>query len=123
VLALSEIRVGMVVRVRTFSSMLTEFGANPLSGNPAVSAGWCGEMNQVIGQKVRIAEIFPGVTPGVKITPLTTLPELLGCFRQYHWTLEMLELVAQPVPEHPEVSALLQLLGPPPANAVTTHPR
>jgi len=84
---------------------------------PDVRGGWCSDMDEAIGQEVRISTIF--INPdGIRITPLTTDPGIVECFNQYTWTLEMLELVDQQVLEHPEVSALLQMLGPPPASCI-----
>ena len=112
-----EIRVGMVVRVRTIESMAAEFGPHQHGGTPNVRGGWCSAMNHAIGLEVRISHIFEGSSV-VKLIPLTKTPYVLDLFNQYTWTLEMLELVDQPVLEHPEVSALLQMLGPPPASCI-----
>jgi len=116
--------------------MLLEFGADAY-GDPRVAVGWNSKMALVCGVIGRVIERRQS-TDGISLTvrPKNTSAHVWygadeenisvrSIFMDFNWSAQMFE----PIPvvvvavEDPSVSALLQLLGPPPAGALTTHPR
>ena len=138
-LSWEEASIGNLVRVRSVADMIGELGEDT-SGNPRVTAGWnhkmalvCGMTCQVVGRERRIGGYMNGI--GMVVHPedanafVWYMPDrerisVRELLRYFNWSAQMFEPIpAVVVVEDPAVSALLQLLGTPPAGALTIHPR
>jgi len=129
-----EVAEGTVVRIRSVEDMLKEFKKND-RGYPRLEVGWDRHMGIVCGLTCRVVErlwrddyTILIMQPEDDCDPLWAAgdPSPLSVFKRFTWSNETVELVTPVeavVVANPEVSALLQLLGPPPASAITAHPR
>jgi len=121
--------------------MVAEFGEDT-DGNPRVTAGWnhtmalvCGMACHVVARERRIDRYIDGIGMVVHPEDVDALvwdePDqrnirVRSLFLDFNWSAQMFEpipAVVVVVVEDPAVSALLQLLGTPPAGALTIHPR
>jgi len=139
-LSWEEASIGNRVRVRSVADMIAEFGEDG-DGSPSVDAGWnhtmalgCGLTCRVVERERRIGGYLAGIRMVVHPEDVDALvwdePDqrnirVSSIFLDFNWSAQMFE----PIPvvvvavEDPSVSALLQLLGTPPAGALTIHPR
>jgi len=139
VLSWDDAAEGTILRVRSLEDLARTFGKSKY-GNILVDVGWdrqmagaCGLACRVVARIQRSGFIELEVEPEDAldhrwslIHPLpprhagntSTVRQLLDSFT---WSTQLFEPV--PAPEHPEISALFQLLGTPPVGALTTHPR
>jgi len=133
-LSWDEVAKGSIVQIRSVEDMIEEFGRDNV-GEPRLDLGWCPFMAISCGLTCRVVERArrDGYThltlePEDDSDPRwgTGSPSPGRTLIDYSWSIQMVESVtpvAAIVVEAPEVSALLQLLGPPPASAIAAHPR
>ena len=138
-LSWEEASIGNLVRVRSVADMIEEFGEDT-DGNPCVNAGWnhkmalvCGMTCQVVDRARRIGGYLDGI--GMVVHPEDANAfvwygpdqeriSVRSLLLEFNWSAQMFEPIpAVVVVEDPSVSALLQLLGTPPAGALTVHLR
>jgi len=131
-LSWNEVTEGTIVRIRSVEDMIAEFDEDD-DGDPRIETGWDHRMGIACGLTCRVVDRFRRdyytiliLQPEDDCDPLWTAgdPSPLSALTRFTWSTEMAELVTPVeaiVVEHPEVSALLRLLGPPPASAITAH--
>ena len=129
-----EVAEGTIVRIRSVEDMLEEFGSDYVD-EPRLDLGWCTAMAISCGLTCRVVararrDSYTHLTlePEDDSDPRwgTGRPSTRSTLIDYSWSTQMVESVKLEeavVVEAPEVSALLQLLGPPPASAIMAHPR
>ena len=138
-LSWDDVAEGTIVRVRSVEDMSREFGRSKY-GSIQVDVRWNWQMAGACGMTCRVVQrvrrsdfielylepedasdhrwsFIPALPPGHSGTARTVLQLIDG----FKWSTQLFEPV--PAPEPPEISALFQLLGPPPAGALTTHLR
>jgi len=131
-----EVAKGSIVQIRSVGDLLDEFGDDGENGYPKVDVGWDSNMGDLCGMTCRVVQriqhpdfIELYLEPEDASDPRwSTVVDahisLDQALFNFNWSAELVELVAATaVVEAPEVSALLQLLGPPPASAITAPPR
>jgi len=139
VLSWDDAAEGTILRVRSVEDLARTFGRSQ-SGNLVVDVGWDRQMAGACGMTCRVVarirrpqfiqlDVEPedeldhrwsfihALPPGHSGTACTVRQLIEG----FTWSTQLFEPV--PAPEHPEISALFQLLGPPPVGALTTHLR